>query len=182
MAQITIQDSGYLKTDNSGTQLTGSEISNSGNAIVLKTAKLNYNGGANLDDTPYIGTYDNPDINQIGHTATNIVITAHLHNDNTTEMGYLGKLLRLRKTRGYKLIFYDGASEELPSEESIYQIAQEEGRVFTSAEKTKFSITNTGICRIPCHVKNVSINDSAKQGVIIVTLICKVTKDYSDTL
>ena len=182
MAQISIQDSGYIKTDNSGTQLTGNNIVNSGTVIVLKTASLKYTGGANLDDSPYIGTYDDPDVNQVGHTATGFTIIADLHKSNATELGYLGKLLKLRKTVGYKLVFYDGSAQESPSNQSIYQVAQEEGAEFTAGEKSAFSITNDNVYHIPCHVKTVTVNDSAKKGVIVVTLVCIVTKKYASSI
>ena len=178
MAQITIQDSGFLKTDDSGTQLTGDDIANSGNAIVLKSAKMDYIGGASLDDSPYIGTYDNPDVNVVGYTATGFTINANLHKDNATELGYIGALLRLRKTVGYKMVFYDGASEELPSNQSIYQVSQEEGTVFSTAQDTLFSISNAGTYYVPCHVKSVAINDGAKKGVVTVKIVCIVTKKF----
>lgn len=182
MAQITIVDTGYVKTDNSGSQLSSGEMANAGVAINLKTVDIDFVASANLDPDPSIGTYDNPDINMGGHNATSFTLKCKLDMADATEKTYVGDLLKLRKTVGYKALFYDGTGSEAPTNQMLYQACLEEGAVFTAGEKTKFSVTNTGVYHLAVYIKTVHLKQKCNQGFGIVTITGFVAKKHASVI
>ena len=109
MGTISIIDTGYIKSDKSGTQLDTTDntlVVNNGTAITLKTASLKYSGGVSLDNNPQPGTYQNTELNFVSFDNEMIVIRGIVRRDVNSDMDILKYLNQMRKTKGIKLIYY----------------------------------------------------------------------------
>ena len=113
MAQITIIDTGYLKTTTTtGTQAT---MVNSGSAITLHTAELTYDGGANIDDTSVINAQSTGATEAVLNfgsiTNAKLILSGILRRTSTSEMDTMTLLNDLRKTLGIKLLYYSSTTD-----------------------------------------------------------------------
>ena len=115
MSDISILDTGYPSVIKSGTKESGNgNISNSGNAITLKTSSVRYSRGVGVDDTPSPGAFGSS-----SDTETNLstienpklVIRGVLDRSSTSDMDKLGDLDDLARTKGMKLFYYDSTSD-----------------------------------------------------------------------
>lgn len=109
IANLAIIDTGYLTiTTTTGTQATRA---NSGSAINLKSTKINYSGGGNIDSSPIISSFSASQSNLISITNAKLKITGVMSRDNTTDMDLMDDLDDLRKTLGIKLLYYTSTTD-----------------------------------------------------------------------
>ena len=183
MAQISITDTGYLKTDNSGTRLSTANRANSGSKITLKGVKINFTRLANLNVKPVLGTYDDVDVDMIGFDNAGLMISGKLDMTDTTERTYVGVLNELVKTRGWKAIFYDSStsSNEDTQGQLIYQIANSDGATVTATERTEFGVTGGSTVKHFCmYFKSISIEQSATNRKFVnFRLVGHITKKHT---
>lgn len=109
IGQFAIIDTGYIKTDASGTQ--ASEITNDGVPIILKTASIDYGAKGNTDSTEIINSNDAPVVGFSTISAGNIVITGIIENNDDVEMANIPLMNNLKKTYGIKLLYYNSVND-----------------------------------------------------------------------
>lgn len=185
MAYISIVDTGYVKTDNSGTRLSTSLRVNSGSMVTFKVTDINYQRKANIDANPNIGTYADADVNVNGFDNAGITIRGKINILDDTERTFPQFLVKFVKTLGYKALFYDATDGTLekPERQIIYQIANVDGATFTAGEKTAFGIANSSVKHLCCFFSNVQINQSGKdQNFIEFTLEGVITKKHASVI
>jgi hypothetical protein len=143
MANITIQDSGYISTNNAGTRATSANMANSGNAINLKSVDIKFSSKGNLDNSPLLGAYGVGTDTSVGSTVNiasvenlGFTITGILNMADATDQSYLVPLIQLPRTRWYKLLYYNSLSGDY-SEQTLYQLSDD---TFTAGEVTTFSL------------------------------------------
>ena len=115
MAQIKIKDSGYVKPDNSGTQLSTALRANDGDSIDLDSVTVAVSSQANQDATPTLNSFEASEINVSNFENDVIVITGIIDPD--TDADFLYELSRLPKTVGYKWVYYDWSVESGATDE-----------------------------------------------------------------
>lgn len=102
-------DTGYLTiTTTSGIQAT---MSNSGNAINLKSAELSYSGTGNVDSSPIISSYSPSQSNFISINNAKLKLNGFLDRKVTADMDLMDDLDDLRKTLGIKLLYYTSITD-----------------------------------------------------------------------
>ena len=63
MANLNIVDTGYPNTSASGTQADAADRTNSGKRLNLFSVEVDYNRGANTDDSPNPGQFTDSKLN-----------------------------------------------------------------------------------------------------------------------
>lgn len=142
MANISILDTGYLKTDNSGTQLSTGDRFNSGNAMELKGVSFDYQISSNIDDNPSIGTYSITEVNFVSFDNPKIKISGVLAGSSTSDMQNVYKLTTLSQTKGYKIVYYNSTGTD-KNEQLVYWLANNHinvGSNYSTEEKTYYHI------------------------------------------
>lgn len=111
MTNITILDTGYVRTDNSGSQLATSARANSGSVISLQSVSVNFDTKSNLDDSPALGTYTECEVNLASFENRKIVIQGVFKTSSATDMALVYPLHQLVQTKGYKAIYYPSVGD-----------------------------------------------------------------------
>lgn len=135
MSSITILDTGFLKIDNTGTQLSSANRANSGSAITLNSVSVNFETKANVDDSPALGKYAETEVNFASFDNRKLVIKGVLRSSNSTEMSLVYPLHKLVQTKGYKTVYYPivGDTTQLVSKMA-------NGDTFSASEQSLFGI------------------------------------------
>ena len=145
MGKIHIQDSGYIKPTNEGTQATAANRANSGTVIILKTAEFQPILTRNISANPDLGVSTPAEVNKGSLENIKFSLTCELDPGNSTDMGYISALLDLVATNGYALMWYQyTTTAENNNGQLIYRIATNTkfGHQITDGEKTAFSISD----------------------------------------
>ena len=144
MSEISIQDTGFIKTDNSGTQ--GTTKANSGNVITIKTAEFIPILKRNINNNPELGLSTPSEVNLGSLENMKFKLRCRLKKGNSSDMAKVVSLLDLVSTNGYKFLWYDftNASLERNSESLIFNIASNPtyGDSLTAGEQSLFSISS----------------------------------------
>jgi len=104
MANIAIIDTGYIKTDASGTQ--ASTLANSGSAINLKGVSIGYARSSNVDSSEIINSNSGPVVGFGTVQAGKITINGVLDSNTAADMNLMDDINDLLKTYGVKLLYY----------------------------------------------------------------------------
>ncbi|KKM91338.1 hypothetical protein LCGC14_1229490 [marine sediment metagenome] len=146
MGVIKIQDVGYIKPTNEGTQASSANRANSGTAISLKVAEFVPSLKRNISSEPELATNTPSEVNQGSLENMQFQLTCKLKTSDATDMGNVQHLLDMVATNGYKLMWYDytSASVENNNGQLIYRIALNSkfGHQITNGEKSAFTITD----------------------------------------
>jgi len=147
MGVLKIFDTGYIKTDNSGTQASSSDRAYSGTAITLKTASFIPVLKKNINNNPELApSVSFSEVNQGSLENMQFTLRCVLNMDVSTDMDLVQYLLDCVRTQGYKLLWYDysDATVEKNNGQLIYRIAQNSnfGDALTNGEKTAFGISD----------------------------------------
>ena len=143
MGKIHIQDTGYIKPTNEGTQASAANRANSGAVIILKTATFTPNLSRNVANESELGTNTPSEVNKGSLENMKFQLTCKLDSNNATDMGYIAGLLDMVATNGYALMWYQYTeTAENNNGQLIYRIAQNSkfGHELTNGEKTAFTI------------------------------------------
>jgi len=145
MGQINIQDTGYIRPTNEGTQAASGNRANSGAVISLKTARFTPSLTRNVQDDPELSS-NTPTIINLGSLENmQFELRCILNAKNDTDMGYAAVLLDMVLTNGYKVMWYDYSTVgEDNNGQLIYRVATNSkfGHQFTNGEKTAFTISD----------------------------------------
>ena len=156
MGAIYIQDSGYIKPTNEGTQATSGNMANAGVVVILKTAQFTPSLGRNVGASPEIGIDTPSEVNLGSLKNMQFSLTCKLDTSNSTDMGYVQDLLDMIATNGYKLMWYQytNATIEKNNGALIYQVALNSkfGHTLTDGEKTAFSISDNFFILLRSHM------------------------------
>ena len=145
MGQINIQDTGYIKPTNSGTQGSSANRANSGTVISLKSSQFTPSLKRNISVQPNLSSNTPTSINLGSVENIQFQLSCVLNMKTATDRSKVAALLDMVRTNGYKLMWYDyTVSNEDTEGQLIYQVAQNSqfGHILTNGEKTKFSISN----------------------------------------
>jgi len=181
MAHIKILDTGYLKTDNTGTRLTASEMANDGSPITLKSVQFDFTRKDNIDTNPAVASYDDVDVFVGGFEAGSFQIKTSFDMDDSTDRQTLRYIVELSRTKGYKVLFYDDQSDTDQDAGStlLFQISQIEGTRFTSSEVTEYGgISGTTVRYIPVHIESVNLSQKVTNRVT-AKITCVKIKNHS---
>lgn len=118
MANIAILDTGYIRTDQSGTQVSGTgSIANSGSAIELKGVSLSFDQKCNVDVTEIVsvnttGNYAQGPVAGYGTiTAGKVTIQGVLDSNSDTDMDLMKEIKNMLRTFGVKLLYYTSTTD-----------------------------------------------------------------------
>ena len=136
-ASLTILDSGYLKPDNSGTQLSAANRANSGTAFTLRSVSFKPIAKANLDNTPVLSSSDVADVNFGTIENLGFTISGVLKMDVSADQALVYPLVRCIQTKGYKFLYYNSTGSD-KDKQLVVQLAN--SHVFTAGEITAFSV------------------------------------------
>lgn len=103
MANIKIKDTGYANTSANGTQETRA---NGGNAVDLKSVSVNINQSFGLDNSMNPARYSQSEINYVGFSNRNIVITGKIDRGQANDINTIQYIKELGETKGLKLLYY----------------------------------------------------------------------------
>jgi len=145
MGVIKIQDSGYIKPDNSGSQATTDNRSNSGDAITLKVATFSPSLTRNISVQPELATSTPSEVNLGSLENMKFVLDCKLDTGNSTDMGNIQHLLDLLTTDGYKFMWYDySGTAENNNGQLLYRICLNSnfGNQFSTQEQTDFTVSS----------------------------------------
>ncbi len=146
MGTITIQDTGYIKPTNEGTQASSGNRANSGTAISLKTAEFVPSLKRNISNEPELASNTPSEVNQGSLENMQFRLTCKLKTNDDTDMGNVQHLLDMITTNGYKLMWYDytSAVAENNNGQLIYRLALNSkfGHQFTDGEKSAFTLSD----------------------------------------
>jgi len=185
MGQIYIQDSGYIKPTNEGTQASAANRANSGTVITIHTAEFTPNLKRNVNANPELGTNTPSEINMGSLENMQFSLTCNLSTNSDTDMAKIQYLLDLIATNGYKLMWYQYASTtpEKNNGKLIYQIAKNSkfGHQIADAEKSAFSISDN-FYHLHVHFNNIQPRQSAGSSIVTYTLSGVVLKVETSTI
>ncbi len=177
MGSIKIQDSGYIESDNSGTQASIFYRANNGEAISLKTAEFKIVSKKNLSNTPNLASNEPSGVNIGSLENLNFTIRCMLTKDNSTDMALIRYLMEMVQTNGYKLLWYDYTSSVIEKNTSsvLYQVARGStyGDQLSDAEKTAFTISDN-FYTLHVLFETLTMPDTAKKGSVMFELSGKV--------
>ncbi len=146
MGSIKIQDVGYIKPTNEGTQASSGNRMNSGTAVTLQTAEFVPSLRRNISSEPELGSAIPAEVNLGSIENIQFQLTCKLKSSVASDMAKVQHLLDSIATNGYKLIWYDytSASAENNNGQLIYQLALNSkfGHQTTNAEKSAFTISD----------------------------------------
>jgi hypothetical protein len=164
MAKLTILDTGYVSTTNTGARLESTSMANSGSAIELKSVDFKPSTGQTVDDTPSIGVYgvgdaiDSAGIE--GNVATinpvTFTLSGMLDLTDAIDQILVLPLMTLARTKGYKVLYYDSSADN-KEQQLVYQLATD---TFTSGEASSFGVT-TGIKHLHVRITSCDFIQSA---------------------
>ena len=184
MGAIYIQDSGYIKPTNEGTQASSGNRANSGTVVILKMAEFTPSLKRNMMTNPGIGMSTPSETNVGSLENMKFSLTCKLDTSDATDMGYIQDLLDMIATNGYKVMWYQytSATPEKNNGKLIYQIALNSkfGHIFTDGEKTAFSISDN-FYHLHVHFFDIQPRQSADSSVITYTLQGIVLKADTST-
>ncbi len=184
MGAIYLQDSGYIKPTNEGSQASSGNMANAGTVVILKTAEFTPNVSRNLSASPEIGTSTPSEVNLGSLKNMQFSLTCKLDTSNATDMGYVQDLLDMVATNGYKLLWYQytNSTTEKNNGALIYQIALNSkfGHAFTDGEKSAFSISDN-FYHLHVLFKSIQPRQSADSSIITYTLSGVVLKADAST-
>ena len=185
MGQIYIQDTGYIKPTNEGTQASAANMANSGSAITLNTAEFTPNLKRNINASPELGSNTPSEVNQGSLENMQFSLTCRLNADSDTDMAKVQHLLNLVATNGYKLMWYQytSATPEKNNGKLIYQLAVNSkfGHQTTNGEKTAFTISDN-FYHLHVHFFDIQPRQSATSSHIVYTLKGIVLKVETSTI
>lgn len=128
MDGITIMDTGYLKIDNSGSQLTTSQRANAGMSLTLNSSDIDFTMGVICDSSITIGNWDNT---TALYKLSNVVKTSisnptldwiiKLRNNVSADMNMIYLLITFARSKGYKILYYTGANQD---KQLLYQLTR----------------------------------------------------------
>jgi hypothetical protein len=145
MGSLKIQDSGYIKSTNTGTQASASNRAYSGNAVTLKSFEFTPSLNRSYDDSPDLGTNTPSEVNLGSLENMKFELKCVLNKQTSGDMDLIKELLDFVCTDGYKFLWYDytDSTTEWNNGSLVYQIARNSkfGHQFTTGELTKFTVT-----------------------------------------
>lgn len=117
MADLVLQDSGYLSPTNTGTIATDANRVNSGNAIALHGVEFKPITSANFDDSPLIGQFPSgtnvssgADIHLTSIENMGFTITGFLDLSVAADQALVVPLTQLPRTKWYKLLYFSATT------------------------------------------------------------------------
>jgi len=144
MANIVLQDSGFLSPTNTGTRATSANMCNSGNAISLKTATFTPHIKSNVDNTPRLGIFsdgtsvsDGSNLNLASIENMDFTITGILNMTVAADQALVVPLAQIGRTKYYKLLYYDSNGSD-KDKQLLYQLCDD---TFTAGEVTVFGLS-----------------------------------------
>lgn len=161
-------DTGYIDTNNSGTQATTAYRANAGNAITLKSIEFIPNLKRNISNEPEIGTNSPSPVNRGSLENLKFTLRCSITKTDSTEMNKIQDILELVSTNGYKLLWYDyTVANEANTESLLYQVASQPlyGDALTAGEQTAFSISSA-FKTLHVVFTDLTFSDRAPQGTI----------------
>ena len=145
IGSIKIQDTGYIKPTNEGTQASAGNRVNSGTAVSLQTAEFTPSLKRNISSQPELASNIPAEVNLGSIENMQFQLTCKLKSSVAADMAKVQFLLDSVATNGYKLIWYDytSAAAENNNGQLIYQIALNSkfGHQTTNGEKSAFTIS-----------------------------------------
>ena len=169
MADIIIQDSGYISPTNTGTRATAANMANSGNAITLHASELMVNVASNLDTSPALGVFATgteisagADINLASIENVGFTIKGVLDLGVTTDLNTVIPLLQIGKTKWYKLLYVNDTTE---TDWLLYQLSDD---TFTAGEVTAFGLS-AAYKHVHVMVKSIQLKNVTKEAERKVT-------------
>jgi hypothetical protein len=145
MGSIKILDTGYINSDNSGTQASSANRANSGNVFTIKTVEFVPSLSRNISADEELGTTTASNANRGSLSNLKFNMKCSITKKNSSEMALVPHLYDLVRTNGYKLVWYDYTSEvvEGNSENLIFQTASNPvfGDQLTEGERVQFGIS-----------------------------------------
>jgi len=169
---INIQDSGYIKPTNEGTQASAGNRANSGTAISIKVAEFIPSLKRNISTQPELNSGDPAEVNLGSIENMQFQLRCAFNTKDDTCMATIQHLLNMVRTRGYKFLWYNFVANPAgKTEQLLYQVSLNSafGHIFTNGEKTAFSVTDN---YYHLHVLFTSIQpkQSARSGIVYYTL------------
>ena len=145
MANLNLLDSGYVKPDNTGTQISTTYRANSGSTLSLKGVQFGVGSKSNLDTTPTLNNFKPADTNLGSIENDNIKITGILNTNDSDDLSKMFELSRMVKTVGYKFIYYNSILDaDKYTKQLVYMMSKNEtgtAHTFIDSEKTAYSLT-----------------------------------------
>lgn len=173
MGQIKIVDTGYIDTNNSGTQSSSGNRVNSGSVISLKAATFTPSLTRNLNRSPDTNQGSTTDVHLGSLENMGFSLRCVLRVDSSTDMSLIPTLLNLLIKNGYKAMWYDytNVTEEDNNGQLIYRIAQNSlfGRQFSAAEISSYGLS-TQFYYLPVHFFNIQPTQNGANGIIVYQL------------
>ena len=179
MANVKILDTGYIKNSTLGGQTQLSVANRAGwdgastiYSFTLNVTSLRLAGGAKTENKPVVGTLDDVDTSVVSSRNRMIQVSITLTKvDQAGNYQYneLFELVRLERTKGLKLIYVDGTSDNL---KTIVEFLGEEnvGGVFSSGSpsETNGTVSSTTPYLVG-RIKNFNVSDSSAEDKYRIT-------------
>ena len=183
MADLCLQDSGFISPTNTGTRTGAANMANSGTKIALHGVEFKPKTSANFDASPTIGVYgtgtDTGDGGATIHLASveniGFTIRGMLDMSVTADKALVVPITQLPRTRWYKLLYYDSAD----TEQLIYQLGDD---AFTAGEQTEFGLSGAWP-HLHVMIKSVQWTHSAgEHPKVMYNIVGFVTKGETSTI
>ena len=106
MAELTIKDTGYASTADSGNPISISYRAYSGEEISLKGISVTTGSKGNYDNSPTLNNFGYADVNFGSIENRNVSIKGVINEEDSTDIGLMYALSQLPETVGYKMLYY----------------------------------------------------------------------------
>jgi hypothetical protein len=182
MGDITILDTGFLKTDNSGTRLGTSDMANSGSPLTLYGVEVKFQRSASLDTNPDLATYADTDINFIGFKIAGLSIKGTINPSVSAQRESVRHMEKLVRTKGWKALYFDyGSSNADRVQHIVYQLAQTIGKTFSTADRTAFGLSDV-YSYLAVRVKDFEVTEVGDNGFWRFSMTLVLTKAETSVL
>lgn len=146
MGELRIQDTGYIKATNEGTQATASNRANSGDVITLKNVEFIPVVKRNISANPELSSNTPSEVNLGSLENMRFKLRCLINMKTSADMAKVQHLLNCVSTNGYKLLWYNytNATTDANAQNLVYNMALNSlyGHQTTDGEKSAFTITD----------------------------------------
>jgi len=144
MGNISIQDTGFVKPTNTGTQASNANRANGGTVIKLNTAQFTPSLKRNIDTNPDLASSDFAEVNLGSIENMKFDLLCMFDMTNAVEQSYAANIVDMVRTDGYKLMWYQYSdSIENNNGQLVFRLATNThlGHELSAAERTEFGIS-----------------------------------------
>lgn len=184
IGDLTVQDSGYIKATNEGTQASAANRANGGDAITLKQVEFIPSLKRNHANNPELSSNTPSEVNLGSLENMQFKLRLTVNTKTSADMALVKHLLDCVSTNGYKFLWYNYTeAADLNGEEFVYNLALNDlfGHQFTNGEKSAFTVSDN-FYHLHVHLLEAQFRNTARSNMVVYEFTGKVIPVETSTI